>query len=518
MDQISEIKTKFRLLYIILGLMYISMGMFTTGCSGMITPVPTTVEILPSETVTSPITQTIATEPPVPAITQPATLEPTPVPTSLPTPPELPVPGIEVHSVPDVEMAAGLGAYWVRKNALQWSKIEPENGMRNWNEVAGLDHELIRISESGMQVILIVRGAPDWALQVPGRPCGLIQMEALDDFAGFLREAVIRYKQSPYNVKYWELGNEPDVDPSLTSPTSPFGCWGDANDPNYYGGAYYAEMLKAAYPAIKAGDPEAKVFVGGLLMDCDPVNPPETSPGSGELRYCTPSRYLEGILANGGGDYFDGVSFHAYDYYYGAEGQYGNGNWYSSWNTTGPVTAAKVSYIRSLLASFGYTDKLLVNSETALICGRNGKEPECQTDIFQKTKAYYAVESSTMALAEGLKANIWYDLRGWRGSGLIDSTRQTLPAFQAYQFNTILLSKMSYGGKISNNPGITGYEFRQGERIIWVLWSLDGMTHDVQVPGSVSMVYDTFGNQVGKNNLLSVTLAPIYVEWTTGNP
>jgi hypothetical protein len=291
---------------------------------------------------------------------------------------------------------------------------------------------------------------------------------------------------------------------------------GDIGDPNYYGGGNYAELLKAAYPAIKAADAEAQVIVGGLLMDCDPVRPPETAPGSGQPLYCTPSRYLEGILVNGGGDYFDGVSFHAYDYYYGAEGQYGNGNWYSAWNTTGPVTAAKVSYIRSLLASFGYMDKFLMNTENALICGRDGSESECQTEAHHKTKDYYVVQSSTMALAEGLTANIWYDLQGWRGSELIDESRQPLPVYQAYLFNIKMLAGMAYGGRVSGQPGMSGYEFRQGERVIWVVWSLDGETHEFAVPGNVITIYDTYGNVIESGSNLSVTIAPMYVEWMTG--
>ena len=45
-----------------------------------------------------------------------------------------------------------------------------------------------------------------------------------------------------------------------------FGCWDDPEDA-YYGGEYYAEMLKVVYPVIKEADPEAKVLFGGLLYE-----------------------------------------------------------------------------------------------------------------------------------------------------------------------------------------------------------------------------------------------------------
>ena len=65
-----------------------------------------------------------------------------------------------------------------------------------------------------------------------------------------MAEAVERYSAPPYNVIYWEVGNEPDIDPSLVDGDEIYGCWGDKTDA-YYGGGYYAEVLKQVYPAVK---------------------------------------------------------------------------------------------------------------------------------------------------------------------------------------------------------------------------------------------------------------------------
>ena len=51
------------------------------------------------------------------------------------------------------------------------------------------------------------------------------------------------------------------MDPKLVDPDSVFGCWGD-NDDDYYGGGYYADMLKMVYPAVKSADPQAQVLIG----------------------------------------------------------------------------------------------------------------------------------------------------------------------------------------------------------------------------------------------------------------
>jgi hypothetical protein len=209
-----------------------------------------------------------------------------------------------------LNQVAQAGAYWVRSfSAVAWASVEPAEGKRNWNALMGLDQELRNITGKGMQTILSVRVTPSWAQQVAGYSCGPIKPEKLGAFAIFMHDLVVRYSVAPYNVKYWEIWNEEDIDRSVVPPDSPYGCWGDQNDA-YFGGGYYAEMLKVVYPQIKAADPQAQVLIGGLLLDCDP------RPGAG----CAvvghdpkPSKFLEGILSNNGGPYFDGISSHAYD-------------------------------------------------------------------------------------------------------------------------------------------------------------------------------------------------------------
>ena len=427
-----------------------------------------------------------------------------------------PIFGLETNKISlfeGYELIQELDIHWLRKNGVLWSRVEPEEGARRWEALESLELELELASLSGHEVILIVRGTPPWAQAVAGSFCGPILPEKLAAFGAFLFDLVSRYSQPPYNVHYWELWNEPDIEPSLQPPNSVFGCWGDEGDP-YYGGEYYAEMLKAVYPQIKAADPQARVLVGGLLLDCDPRNPPETPPASGQYKDCSPSRFLEGVLLNGGGDSFDGVSFHAYDYYLGAAGQYGNPNWRYALNTTGPVTTIKADYIRELLSQYGVTGKFLMNTENALICGRDGNEPVCQTDDFHYTKANYLVRSFAASFASGLDANIWFNLGGWRASGLVNPNNlEPLLAYKAYDFLTHELHGAQYQGKITDFPGIEGVKFVRDGVQIWLLWSADGNTQTIQLPASPTLIYDTYGGQLPITSELSVTQAPIYTEW-----
>ena len=186
------------------------------------------------------------------------------------------------------------GAFWVRRNALLWSEVEPQEGKRNWGALAGLENEMKNASRDGLSLILIVRSTPYWAQKFPGVACSAVKPDKLAAFGSFMRDLVARYSPPPYSVKYWEIGNEPDIAPELVSPDSIFGCWGDSKV-SYYGGEYYAEMLKVVYPQVKAADPQAQVSIGGLLFDCNPDNPPEPS-SSGKLYDCTAGSFLEGIL------------------------------------------------------------------------------------------------------------------------------------------------------------------------------------------------------------------------------
>ncbi|MBU0510928.1 MAG: hypothetical protein KJ638_04405 [Chloroflexi bacterium] len=211
------------------------------------------------------------------------------------------------------------------------------------------------------------------------------------------------------------------------------------------------------YPKIKAADPNAQVLVGGLLLDCDPTDPPAG-------KTCTSSKFLEGILVNNGGAYFDGVSFRAYNYFYAAAGRYGNLNWHSDWNTTGPVTIAKANYLQNLLSQYGHSDTFMINTENAILCDT------CEDNAdFEDTKAYYVAQAYTTAMAENLRANIWFSALGWRNSGLLASDLTPLPAYTAYAFARQTLQKDAFVRKINDYANIFGYAFDRGEQNIWVL-------------------------------------------------
>jgi hypothetical protein len=418
--------------------------------------------------------------------------------------PTEPIPGMELESIPEkrLTLAVDAGAYWIRRNAILWSDVERTEGKLNWSVALGLEKEMALTTSKGAEMVMIVRSTPAWAQKIPGYFCGPILPEKLPAFANFLYEAVRRYSVPPYNVLYWELGNEPDIDPALTAKDSPFGCWGDASDP-YYGGGQYAEMLKVVYPRIKEANPDAQVLVGGLLLDCDPINPPEG-------KNCAPARYLEGILKGGGGPFFDGVSYHAYDYYTGFQ-TYTNPNWHSSHLTYGPVLIPKGRYLRSVLNANGAPGKFLINTESGLVCGRDGTEPDCQSPEFEQTKASYVALANVSALAESLRGNLWYSLTGWRGTALVDKNLQPLPAYDAYKTSAEQILKARFIRELTDFPGLRGYELeREGQRL-WFLVSSDGLAHTITLPNQPVSILDVFGAPLPVAVELTVDASPVYI-------
>jgi hypothetical protein len=393
--------------------------------------------------------------------------------------------------------------YWARRNLIRWDLIEPVKGQRNWDLLANLNQELIQASKSGARVILIVRGTPPWAQKAPASNCGPILSQEFAYFGEFMQELVNRYSRSPYGALYWEIGNEPDVISGQDNPY--YGCWGDPAD-EFYGGEYYGDMLKVVYPMMKTANPNVQVMVGGLLLDCDPENPP-LDLNTNKLKDCRPGNFLEGILRNGGGNFFDGVSFHAYDYYGGQAGKFSNANWNATWNTTGPVQHAKVDFLKRILARFNVTGKFLINTEVSLLCDVN-----CDAS-FETTKAVYLVKAYASGLADGLTASIWYAAyESWRGCGLLNVDGSPRPAGDAYR-----VARNSFGGarftKDVSQGGIQAYEFQKNGRRVWVLWSIDGSSQTMPLPSAPAKAWNTFGSPLAAVTWVTVDTNPVYLEW-----
>ncbi len=416
-----------------------------------------------------------------------------------------PLMGVEINSYTEAtpSLLGQAGVKLVRLNALLWSDVEPVEGQRNWDAIGNFENELRELGRQGYVTILIVRSTPAWAQAQPGYSCGPVKSEKLPAFASFLRDAVARYSQPPYNVQFWELGNEPDVDPSLVPGDSPFGCWGNQQD-EYYGGGAYAEMLKAAYPAIKMADADAQVMIGGLLLDCDPTHPPEG-------KDCLPGKFLEGILKNGGGQFFDIVSFHGYMPYIGKTSL---NEASPSWSQRGGVVLGKASFIREVLSAFGLQKPLFL-TEASLLC------PEWSTKYcdppgseFFESQADYAVILFVHNWAAGISGTVWFTFEGpgWRYGSMLSDEKSPKPAFSAFSFLSKELAGASYVAPVDQFPSIRGYEFAKPGKRVWVLWATGDHPETIQLPPEANAAIDKYGNSIEIPNGELTVGSPVYVE------
>jgi len=494
------------------------------------TPIPTQTPPPPASTAGD-VPTTIPTA--LPANTPQPAVTPIPEPTSTPepasTPAQSPAPAPTPTPVLDSPFGAELnrplgdqsldllksaGIHWIRRNGVAWHKVEPEPGQRNWNKLARFDAELKLAHENGLTPIIIVRGTPAWAQKVSGSFCGPIAEHAFDDFADFMVALVERYKDAPYHVKYWELGNEPDA--GFYEGDRVYGCWGDKNAP-YYGGGYYGEMLKVVYPAIKSADPEARVVIGGLLLDKHPDHP-AAGPNA-------PARFLVGVLVAGAGDYFDIVSFHGYPHY---TKQLEDWEFTSldNWRDWGGVVAGKAEYVRQVLATHGY-EKPLMFTEGGLICHPLVCSPE-PTEQFWHDQADYLPRLYTRNIAIGIEVTFWYSLEGpgWRWGSLLRRDLSPKPAYIAYHTLTSELEGSTYVREIVEadyDPEIQGYVFARADRTVHVIWGTDAQVRPVQVDASkIIRVLNKYGEPVALTSKedqtwLNVGFSPLYVEWSSSS-
>ncbi|MGO9488096.1 MAG: cellulase family glycosylhydrolase [Solirubrobacteraceae bacterium] len=178
-------------------------------------------------------------------------------------------PGVNLQGpvVGKVPVIASLGTHWVRM-FLTWPDVEPSKGVFAQNWLASYE-QTFKAFPAGTKVILDVVDTPSWETgsadvnMPPANPA---------DYAAMIGAIAKRFGS---RVSAYEVWNEEDA-PSW---------WTGAPNP-----AAYVQLLQAAYPAVKAAEPNATVVLGGLTGN--------------------DYSFLEGVYAAGGKGYFDAVGVH----------------------------------------------------------------------------------------------------------------------------------------------------------------------------------------------------------------
>jgi hypothetical protein len=331
------------------------------------------------------------------------------------------------HDVLIMDRFRASGAAWARMGNVDWSSLEASPGVIAWSKLRDLDRALAGLSARGVRVQLILFGTPTWVREFPNSSCGPIRPDKYAAFARFATQVVQRYSKAPYNVKQWEVWNEPDA-PVNVNGTEPYGCWGRVGT-TYYGGDAYGRMLKTVYPAIKAADPGATVSLGGLLMGCGIAG---GACGVGEQPGL---KFLRGVLAAGAGNSFDVLSFHSYPGWLPTRRGVDWDRQTDGWQSQGGMLVGKLHGLRTVMGSL--RKPIVMNEGGLLWCSEEQPTSWCRQQgitvpgpDYREDQANYLARLYTRSWAFGLQGASWYYLEsgGWRGAACSTVTPPRRPA------------------------------------------------------------------------------------------
>lgn len=154
---------------------------------------------------------------------------------------------------------------------VSWAMLQPTSAVAydTWG-VGFVDRVIGMINAHGMSPLITLWLTPPWANGGKG------EYVLPTNPADFARAAQWAAKRYAGKVCGWEIWNEPNSNDFMVGA-----------DP-----AAYTKLLRAAYPAIKAGDPTTKVVFGGVSYNHD--------------------AWIAAAYANGAHGYFDVMATHPY--------------------------------------------------------------------------------------------------------------------------------------------------------------------------------------------------------------
>ena len=284
-----------------------------------------------------------------------------------------------------VAWARSVDAHVIRVE-FPWSALEPRKGQIDPSALAYTDYLVNRAAAARIKVLVLTMGTPCWASSAapsllarckPGQHNGANAWTPRDPatFGSFAAFKAARYSSKLAAIEVW---NEPD----------------QANE-DYLAGPnkaqHYAEILRAAYPAIKRADPHMTVLGGSLV-------------GSN-------GAFLKALYAAGIKGYYDGLSVHFYN-----------------------LVLASLRYTHEVQIQNGDTTPLWLNEFGWSSCWPRQhiqQEQACVTPQVQA--ANLANTYRSLARTSWIAAEIMYGLQGSRREdfGVLSQTGARKPAFAA---------------------------------------------------------------------------------------
>lgn len=219
---------------------------------------------------------------------------------------------------------------------IPWNGIELANDFFYWNKVDALVNAAY---DRNMGILGVLNSTPAWATE-PGQPAPASPPADPAEYAEFVGAVADRYAGK---VSAYEIWNEPNATT----------FWYPSPDP-----AAYTELLQAAYPAIKAADPDATVIGGVVGWVTDYPN-----------LAISPAKYVQGMYDAGAQGYFDALSYHPYQY----QVAFGQGKPYGP---AAPIN--QLSLMHQEMVANGDGDKLIWATEYGQPTSEGGETKQAQ--------------------------------------------------------------------------------------------------------------------------------------------
>ena len=352
--------------------------------------------------------------------------------------------------------AADLGLSWDRI-IFEWRLFQPDSAS-DWDTSHVPDNQLQDAADAHREVIGLIKNVPHWATGTNlfgALPLGVDK--PFDDPANLLGTFVTRlvtYYSTRWHIHHWIIYNEPDIRPEENTFFEFSGTEAD-----------YYQVLKTAYLAAHAADPQAVIHLAGTTWWQDVIH----------KRLLWFERLLRVALkdpeARTHGLFFDVLSVHVY------------GDTSLVWKMT--------HQFDSLATSMGYSKPIWIDEMNAhLTSDGNWQLPDAEHPVSLDQQAAFVMQGSALGLALGAQGIAIYHLYedadpkqagSNDGLGLIRYDGSYRPAYYAYRTVIANFSGTTRADRFSTN-GVTDIVLHQSDKTVSVLWNETANPIQVRVP------------------------------------
>lgn len=352
----------------------------------------------------------------------------------------------------------------------EWNGMEPSNDTFNFTNA---DAYAATVDTNGMQIAGVLAYSASWTSASHHE----FPMNNLADWADYVGTVVGRYDgQTQPAVDYWEVWNEPNVS-SFNTGSRP--------------AADYATLVRTAYAAAKAANPDCKIGITVANFD---------------VRFIM--QVLEALADQGAAGSFDFIAVHPYE-------------------LVGRMNAADgelqylniVPVLRDMLAVHapGKVNVPIRFTELGARIGDNIQGDVCDAPL----AARLLVKAYVLGIVQGAEQINWFEAKDPTGTtsnpqygfGLLDVNQNKRPAWYAYRAMTDALGATpAYRGWLALGSTSTGYGlvFDGADSDVLAAWMPKGETASVSFGATVRIV-DIYTGTITTGTSVTLTDKPVFI-------